>query len=265
MIRTLIVDDEKLSRDSLRILLKRHRDIEVVGECANGEAAITQIRKKKPDLVFLDVQMPGTDGFAVVRDIGPEAMPIVVFVTAYDQYALRAFDAQAVDYLLKPYTDKRFEQALARARTSLVQKDGLSIVRKLGGLIEQSGMEPISSSASADRGHQHVRSLSVQLGRKLLILNALDIDWIEASDYYVTIHSKDRSYLLRQSLSSLEKRLDPREFVRIHRSIIVRTANVREMISESRRYYLVLVDGTKCFVSRRKLAAVKALIKRGVS
>jgi two-component system LytT family response regulator len=223
-IRTLIVDDEPLARSSLRSLLQRDVDIEIVGECGSGAEAIAAVRAARPDLMFLDVQMPECDGFDVLETLGSDAPGIVVFVTAYDQYALKAFEVEALDYVLKPFDDTRFLRVLARAK---------ALARP------PSGDRPIS-----DR-------LIVKSSGRVMFLRMTDIDWIEAADYYASLHVGDRTHLLRRSMSVLERELDPDAFCRIHRSTIVNLARVRELAIDANGEHEVVLDGgTRLRVSR---------------
>ena len=207
-IRAVIVDDEPWARRRIAALLKSEPDVEVAGECRGGVEAIEKIPELSPDLVFLDVQMPECDGFDVLEAIGPERMPPVIFATAYDKYAVRAFDAQALDYLLKPFDEERFQQAMGRARREL----------KLG----KGASEALRAVLEAVRGKsQFLKRLAVKSGGRVVFLRAADIDWIEAAGNYVTLHVGRDRHMLRATMNSLEPKLDSEEFVRIHRSTIV--------------------------------------------
>ena len=223
-VRTLIVDDEPLARTNLRVLLGRHSDVQIVGESGSGAEALEEIRRNKPDLVFMDVQMPECDGFDVLEMLGRDVPPAVIFVTAYDQYALKAFEAGALDYLLKPFDDARFELALSRARAKLQQP------------------RPASGSGR----------VTVKSGGQILFLELGDIDWIEAADYYACLHVGARTHLLRRSMSELEQDLDPNVFCRIHRSAIVNLTRVRGLqLNRSGEYEALLRDGRTLPISRR--------------
>ena len=226
-LRTLIVDDEPLARESIRVLLERDRDIEIVGECSGVDAAAL-VARTRPHIMFLDVQMPEIDGFDLLGRIGEQAVPAVVFVTAYDAFAIKAFEVQALDYLLKPFDDARFMRTLERAK-----------VRAL---------EPPSKSAGAYR-----QRFLVRVRERIVVVNAGDIDWIEAADYYVSIHSGGHAYLLREPLADLEKALDPAVFFRVHRSAIVNLGRIREIHplfhGDS---MLVLTDGSQVKLSRSR-------------
>jgi two-component system LytT family response regulator len=220
-IRTLIVDDEPLARMGLSSLLARDPETEVVGECGSGPDAIDTIRAIRPDLLFLDVQMPGCDGFDVLEQLGTAAPRAVIFVTAYDRYALKAFEAEALDYLLKPFDDARFAKALERAKSILRERPG-----------------------------RQTRLLVKSAGR-VTILKSDEIDWIEAADYYACLHVGGKSHLVRRSLAELEAELDPAAFCRIHRSAIVNLDRVREMrLDANGEYEVVLRDGSPLRLSR---------------
>jgi two-component system LytT family response regulator len=224
-IRTLIVDDEPLARSNLAVLLRLDPEIEIVRECGSGAEAVAEIRKAKPDLVFLDVQMPECDGFDVLELLGQDLPPAVVFVTAYDQYALRAFEAGALDYLLKPFDNARFDRALDRAKQRITRdKDP---PRKL------------------DR-------LAIKSIGQVLFVKVSEIDWIEAADYYACLHVGPRTHLLRRRMSELEQELDPVVFSRIHRSTIVNLDRVRGLkLREDGEYEVLLEDGNRLRMSQR--------------
>lgn len=223
-IRTLVVDDEPLARSNLTVLLHADREIEIVGECSSGMEALEHVRRQKPDLVFLDVQMPECDGFDVLELLGGDMPPAVVFVTAYDQYALRAFEAGALDYLLKPFDNARFERALARAKERIVLSKG--------------------GSPKTDR-------LVIKSAGQVLFMKLSEIDWIEAADYYACLHTGRHTHLLRRSMNDLERDLDPNMFCRIHRSTIVNLDRVRGLrTSADGEHEVVLEDGSRLRLSR---------------
>lgn len=237
--RVVIVDDEPPARDTLRLLLSAEPDVQVAAECAHGEEAVAVITRLMPDVVFLDVQMPGMDGFEVLRTVGPATIPALVFVTAYDRYALRAFETHALDYLLKPFSDERFFDVLNRVRVRLRERRFADAGRRLTALLQAGG-----SSAAP-------RQLVVRDGSRTVIIPHHDIIWIEAEDYYARIHATGRRTLVRLSLKSLADELDGSRFVRVHRSAIVNLAFVREvepLASGDQR--MVLNDGTELRVSR---------------
>jgi two-component system LytT family response regulator len=238
MIRAIVVDDEPLARQRLRQLLAGHSDISLLKECANGLEAVDAIEELKPDLVFLDVQMPELDGFGVIDTIGPDQMPAVLFVTAFDQHALKAFEVHALDYLLKPFDRERFNAALDRARHWIGAGDALR--QPLAPLLEQvhQGKTP------ADR-------ILVKHGSHHVFVKLAAIQWVEAEDNYVRLHVEGTSHLLRQTLSGMLAKLDTRRFRRIHRSAIVNLDFVQELSPWSSGDYLVLMkDGTKLTLSR---------------
>ncbi|MEP6732837.1 MAG: response regulator [bacterium] len=249
--RALIVDDEPLARRGVRQLLERETDVEVIGDARNGREAVRLIRASTPDLVFLDVQMPELDGFDVLREIGAERMPHVVFVTAYDEFAVRAFEAHAVDYLVKPLRELRFAEAVMRVREQIRANEAVALSQRLAALIAMTESERQPRS-------EHARRLVVPTASGDLVLDVEEIDWIEADDYYAAVHIRGRRHLIRESLSSLDGRLDPTQFVRVHRSAIISLARVREF----RDAEIVLRDGTRVPVSRRRREQVTLLLRR---
>ena len=214
-IRALIVDDEAVARRRIRRLLSTDADVVVIGECADGTTALDAITRERPDLVFLDVQMPERDGLSVVAATDASIMPAFVFVTAFDRYALQAFEVHAIDYLLKPYTPERFRTAVQRAKERLRSR---SVDASLASL----------ALALRDRP-QYASRLSVRTGGRIVLVDLATVDWIEAEDNYVRLHAGARSYLHRESLTALEQQLDPGRFVRIHRSAIVQTDRIAEL------------------------------------
>ena len=235
-IRTLIVDDEPLARDCVRLALRRDPDFEVVAECGDGLSAESAIRQHDPDLVFLDVQMPGLDGFEVIETIGPERMPPVVFVTAYDAHALRAFRLHAMDYLLKPFDDERFAETLLHARRQLGPARGGERARRFADLLS---------------GRTFATRILARRDDRLEFIPVAAVDWIEAAGNYVRVHAGPRTELVRITLSALLEQLDPSVFARIHRSAIVNVSRVREMHPwYGGDYTAVLTDGQELRVSR---------------
>lgn len=257
-IRALIVDDESLARDYLRSLISECNDVELVGEADNGEAALTALGELAPDLIFLDVQMPGLDGMEVIEEAGPENLPAIVFVTAFDQYAQKAFDVNAVDYLLKPFSRKRFEQALDKARRELNRGLGSDTTEKLHNLLD--AYHSAKTGTPAPEGGW-LNRIPVKLDKKVVIIPCESIDWIEAADDYVIIHAEGAKRLHSDTMYNLERSLDPQRFVRIHRSAIVNLDRVKELRSLSGNGYLVaLTTGAELKLSRhRKGALEKAL------
>ncbi|HKS21272.1 MAG TPA: LytTR family DNA-binding domain-containing protein [Thermoanaerobaculia bacterium] len=234
MIRTLIVDDEPLARRRIRKLLARDAEVQTIRECANGYEALDAIDEEMPDLVFLDVQMPEMDGFAVLQRFDGERLPLVIFVTAYDQYALRAFDVSAVDYLLKPFDRKRFEQALRKAKSRLATSERTLAL-----------LEELRAQST------HLERLVVKSGGRAFFLKTEEIDWIEAEGKYVRLHAGQKSYLLRESIGTLGAQLDAKTFLRIHRSTIVNMNSVGELQPWFNcEYRVILRDGTQLMLSR---------------
>jgi len=231
-LRTLIVDDEPLAREGLRLLLAADPDIAGIEEAKDGREAVAALRKAPPDLVFLDVQMPEMDGFSVVREIGAERMPAVVFVTAHDQYALRAFEINAIDYLLKPFTRERFSQALARAKARVLAPQTEDASRQILSLLE--------TIAAPQRA---VKRLAVRTAGKTLFVDVADVDWIEAAENYVKLHVGRASHLVHVPLNRLEKSLDPETFLRIHRSLIVNMTRIKELEPALHGEYVVTLQG----------------------
>ena len=247
MIRVLIVDDEPLARRGIRARLAAADDAEVVGECAGGRQAVRAIRELAPDLVFLDVQMPGVDGFGVIEGVGAAEMPVVVFVTAYDQHAIHAFAAQALDYLLKPIDDERFARALERARRRIAEQREGALGRRLATVMG----EPRASAAPPGREGQPVSRFLVKKGGRVILVPTDEVDWVEAAGDYVRLNAGREAHLLRETMSAMEEQLDPRRFVRIHRSTIVNVDRIRELLPHFNREYLVVLrDGTELKLSR---------------
>jgi two-component system, LytTR family, response regulator len=237
-IRTLIVDDEHWARTRIQSLLASEKDFEIVRACESGDEAVHAIASLAPQVVFLDVQMPGLDGFGVIDAVGAEAMPLVVFATAYDQYTLKAFDAHAFDYLLKPIDPDRFQRALARVRKEIL----------VGGSRAAALRSLLGSRSSEQR---YLQRVVVRSAGKVILLKAVDIDWLEGSGNYVTLHIGRSTYLLRESLNALERKLDPDQFVRSHRSAIVNVDRIRELGPWSGgEQALVLLDGTQLTIGR---------------
>jgi two-component system LytT family response regulator len=248
-LNTLLVDDEPLAREGLRMLLARDPDVAGVHEARNGREAVEAIRRLHPDLVFLDVQMPEMDGFGVVREIGAERMPPVIFVTAHDRHAVAAFEISALDYLLKPVTAERFAAALERAKARLRAQPDEDASRQILSLLE--GM------AAPGR---YVKRFAVRSGGTTLLVPAEDVDWIGAAENYVELHCGRSTHLVRAAMNTLEKSLDPAVFLRIHRSVIVNLSRVRELRSaEHGEYVVTLHDGVRLQSGRAYHEALRAL------
>jgi two-component system, LytTR family, response regulator len=239
-IRTLIVDDEPLARQRLRRLLEADPDIAILGECGDGQQAVADLRGLRPDLVFLDVQMPVLDGFGVLQAVEGTALPVVVFVTAHDRYALKAFEVHALDYLLKPFDKDRFALALERAKAQVRQGSTLALNERLQELLQ-----------AVPTRHPGPERLMVKSGGRIYFVRIEDIDWIEAAANYVRLHVGKEAHLLRESLTGLEKKLDPARFVRIHRSTIVNLDCIRELQPAFHGdYVIILRDNTELALSR---------------
>jgi len=239
-IRTLIADDEALARKFIRRMLKDDHDVEILGECSNGKETVAMIRKENPDLVFLDVQMPEMDGFAVLEAIGIESLPEIIFATAYEQYAIRAFELHALDYLLKPFDQTRFKEAIKHAKERfrfLRQNDGRM---QISALLDSIKNKP-----------QYLERLVIKAGGRITFLRTDEIDWIEADDKYVHLHTSKARPMVRQTLTAMEAQLDPAKFRRVHRSAIVNVERIAELQPLfSGEYSILLQDGTKLTLSR---------------
>lgn len=239
-IRTLIVDDEPLARQRLRILLSKEPDIEIAAECEDGASALEGIERERPDLMFLDVQMPGRDGFAVIRETPVEHLPIVIFTTAYEQHALQAFEAHALDYLLKPFKTTRLHDAVARAREQLANRHAGAAAKGLLEFISKSGPKP-----------HHLTRLSVKADDRMLFIKVFEIDVIEAAGKYLVVHAGKENHIIRESLSGLEAQLDPEKFLRVSRSVIVNLNSIRELQPMFKgEHVIVLHDGRKLAMTR---------------
>ena len=248
-IRTLIIDDERLARQKIRTLLAADDDIEIVGECANGTEAIAAVRKQRPHLLLLDVEMPGANGFEVLEQLRDQPLPMVVFITAHDEYAVRAFEVEAVDYVMKPFDRGRFTDALRRAKRHMSEHEEESearILRLLERMIK-------GGRASKPLDHFVIKSRD-----RTFLVAVNDVDWIEAEGKYVRLHAAGASHLVRESITDVEERLDERKFLRIHRATIV---NVKRILEMHRGFgggvFVVLRDGTKLTMSRRYRSRIR--------
>lgn len=281
-LRVAIIDDEPLAREGIRLLLGVDPEVEIVGESGSGFDAVSLIRRVRPDLVFLDVQMPEMNGFEVMAALAPDEVPAVIFVTAFDRYAIRAFDVHALDYLLKPFDDDRFYDALRRAKDQLrlsrvsdlsqrlisllatyeakgAPDPGREVPRDRGSRPEAEGQGAGGEGAGPD-GEKYLTRIAIKDIGRVVFLSVEEIDWIEAADYYVQIHAGGRSYLHRESMNSLEGRLDPARFMRIHRSAIVNRDRVKELRSQGRRdLVVVLAGGAELKVARSHRDKLHAL------
>jgi two-component system LytT family response regulator len=237
--RVLIAEDEPLARDRIRSLLEDEEGVEITAECADGRSAVDAIREHEPDLVFLDVSMPELNGFEVIQEIGPAEMPPVIFVTAFDHFAVRAFDAHAVDYVLKPFDEDRFRTAVERGRDAMTQRTNGALDQRLSDLLQ--GLAKPT----------YLERLAVKSQGKIIFLKTSDVQWIAAEGNYARLHSGKRSFLMRETMSNLESRLDPDRFIRIHRSTIVGTDAIAELEPLFQGdYVVVLRDGTRLTSSR---------------
>ncbi|MBC7899634.1 MAG: response regulator [Saprospiraceae bacterium] len=239
-IRTLIVDDEPLARDRVKRFLRDETEISLVGECGNGAEAILAIQNEKPDLVFLDIQMPEKNGFEVIKSFEAETLPTIIFVTAYDQYALQAFDVHAIDYLLKPFNRERLHRAVSRARQDVEHK-------RLGNLDER--LSSLLAGLKSER--KYLERLVVKSVGRVFFLKADEIDWIEASGNYVKLHIGRESHMIRETMNGIETKLDPDKFLRIHRSTVVHIDRIKELHPMfSGDYAVILRNGTELALSR---------------
>jgi two-component system, LytTR family, response regulator len=239
-IRVVIVDDEPLGRTLIREMLRGDPEIEVVDECSNGEEAIKSIGERHPDLVFLDVQMPEIGGFEVLAALDAERLPLIVFVTVYDQYAVQAFEVHAVDYLLKPYDRERFQRSLQRAKAQLRLERSSDVSERILALLEEQKAKT-----------NYLERVVIKENGRVIFLKTSEIDWIEAAGNYVDLHVKKESHLLRETIGGMESQLDPAKFLRIHRSQIVNLDRIRELRPWSHgEYHVILYDGTQLTLSR---------------
>jgi len=255
-VRVLIVDDEPLARRGIVLRLEEHRDVEIVGEAGDAIEAHAKILELRPDLMFLDIRMPGRNGLELLADLPPGAVPAVIFLTAYDQYAVEAFEREALDYVLKPIDGDRFDASLARARRFLESGRQLDLVSRLTALLEQ--------SAAGGRKPASLRRFVVRRGRDLLFIPVETVDWIEAVGDYAALHVGRATHLIRQSLNSLEEQLDAADFIRVHRSAIVRVNRIRQVESlPNRDSRLILEGGVTIAASRTYSRAIRELLRNG--
>jgi two-component system LytT family response regulator len=260
-LRVVVADDEPLGRERVTALLAKHDDIDVVATVDDGDKAVEAIRRLRPDVVFLDFQMPGKTGFDVVRAIGAESMPATVFVTAYDQHALGAFDLHALDYLVKPFDDERFEDALRRARRMVELEEVDRLRGQLLAALQPGGGAPAefpTPPPAPPQHHEYLQRLAVESKGKVRVVPVADIDYILAAGVYAELHVGDRRYIVRESMQTLEERLDPNVFMRIHRSVIVRIDLVDIFLrGEGGDYEVQLKNGARLRVSRSRREALE--------
>jgi two-component system LytT family response regulator len=255
-VRAIIADDERLARRKLRILLDSEPDVEVVAECEGGRETVAAIHTYLPDLLLLDIQMPDMDGFQVLDEISPAEMPVVIFTSAYDQYAIRAFEAHALDYLLKPFDQERLHHAIERARSELHKSHDREIARRILDLLSRVKSETRTASEQDGR-------LVIKAKGRVVFLNLDEIDWVEAAANYVRLNVGKESYLFRETISRTSERLDPNLFIRIHRSTIVNVRKIKELIPvNSGEYVVVLKTGKELSCSRGYRAALQRVIDR---
>jgi two-component system LytT family response regulator len=250
-VRVLIVDDEPLARRGVVHRLRQFKDVTIIGECADGVSAVEAILERSPDVVFLDIQMPGMDGFEVLRALPKESMPAIIFLTAYEQHVLRAFDVHALHYLLKPVDDLRFAAAVDRARNLVDSALKAEMAKRVMKVLDQ----------TAD---QYASRFTVQTGSRIQIVIAEEVEWIGAAGDYVELHVSGRCFLLRETMASLERRLDPEKFLRIHRSRIVQSKSILELQSiDNREFRVKLTDGSEHRSSRTHADRLVAWLSSG--
>jgi two-component system LytT family response regulator len=258
-IRTIIVDDEPLARRNLRVLLEKDPQIDIVDECRNGREAVKAINALSPDLIFLDIQMPELDGFDVLARVGPEQIQAIIFVTAFDQYALKAFEVHALDYLLKPFDDERFGFALRRAKSQIEAREIDRVSKRLLALLEE--RESLAGENSSGE-KSYLTRLMIKATGRVVLLKVGEIDFIEADGNYAKLHVGRKAHLLREKMHDLEARLDPAQFVRIHRSIIVNLDRIKELHPHfNGDYIVVLEDGRQLRLSRTRRENLEARLK----
>jgi two-component system LytT family response regulator len=255
LVRVVIADDERLARKKLRLLLESEPQVTVAAECQDGRETIAAIAAFRPDLLLLDIQMPDLDGFQVLQEIPAHAMPVVIFTSAYDQYAIRAFEAHALDYLLKPFDQGRLHRAIERARLELLKSTNGDFTHRLLDLLSHIKSGTTSASEPQNR-------LVIRAKGRVVFLNLDEIDWVEAAANYVRLNAGKESYLLRETISRTSERLDPNEFIRIHRSTIVNVRKIKELIPvNSGEYVVVLKSGKELSCSRGYRALLQRMIE----
>lgn len=235
-LKALIADDEPLARERLAFLLEQDEEMEIAGECRNGKEVVAALKNQRVDVLFLDIQMPGQSGFEVIEQIGKARIPVTVFVTAHDQYAVKAFEVHALDYLTKPVEPERLQETLVRVKERIASQSALMTQEQL-----KSVLASIENGGS--RKEEYLKRLVIHSGTKDLLVNVDEIEWIEAADYYSCLHVGTKSHMLRESIKQLANTLDPKKFVRIHRSVIVNISHVREILREGRSEGWVVMSG----------------------
>jgi len=249
-IRALIVDDEPLARERVRSMLYDEADIEIAGECGDGPAAVAAIRKLSPDLLFLDVQMPGMDGFEVLRAVGKDRMPVVIFVTAYDQHAVKAFEAHALDYLLKPFKPARFKETVQRAREHLANRQAGVVSKNLAALLGQAKPE-----------RDFISRIAVKTGERTVFVKTSQIDYVESAGNYVVLHVGRENHVVRETLTALEGQLDPKKFVRISRSMLVNADQIKELQPLFKGEHAVVLHSGKQLTMTRGVRELQEALK----
>lgn len=256
-LRVLIADDEKFARERILQLLRQRGDVEIVGEAVNGLEAVQKISDTHPDLLFLDIKMPELDGFDVLREVDAAVRPVTIFVTAFDQFAIKAFEAQGVDYLLKPFSDERFEAAFHRARQIVENQAAGELGMRLARLLDQ---------RTEQNPEEYLDRIVIKSGGRVLFLGVNELDWIEAAGVYVYLHAGKASYLYRATLGQIEKRLNPKEFARVNRSAIVRLDHISELhtLAAGRDYSIVLKSGKEVPLSRGYRPQLEAWLRQSL-
>jgi two-component system LytT family response regulator len=264
-IRVLIVDDESLAREGVRALVESERDMRVIDDCGNGAGALEVLASEDVEVLILDIQMPGMDGFEVVRAIPAERMPLVIFLTAFNQHALRAFDAYALDYVVKPFADERLRKALARARVQVQQRRLGNATAQLASLVASPSTNGVARAQHAEQGGSHyLARIPVRSVGRVAYVRVTDIVWIGAADYYSELHTTDgKVHLVRETMQSLEERLDPSQFIRVHRSVIVSVEHVAEIrIDSGDHQFVVLRDGARLPLGRSRRATLEEVLAK---
>jgi two-component system LytT family response regulator len=261
-IRALIVDDEALARQMIRSLISADREIEVVGECGDGREAIAAIKKFQPDLMFLDIQMPGLSGFHVLEKVDPQQMPYVIFITAYSQYAVKAFEFHALDYLLKPFDKERFFESVNRAK-KIIRQQGLSgLTEEIIRMIKAVPGAPLPGAPENSQEEPFLQQITIREGERIFALDVEDIVWMEAANQYTRIHTLSASHLVSCTLKAVQSKLDPRKFFRIHRSTIIHVKFIHEVRTAKNGVYSVLLTTGKCLkLSRSRRGVLADLLK----
>lgn len=265
-IRTIIVDDESLAREGLRLRLEKYKDVEIIAECKNGNLALKAIHELEPDLIFLDIQMPGIDGFEVVAQLQGDNMPLVVFVTAFDKYAIEAFEVHAIDYVLKPVEEKRLKTAIQRVRTHRQQSNADNHKKRLIDLITNiTGQSAIQINQMVENGEvaedKYPEKITIKDAGVTTLLACNEITWVEAAGDYMCIHSGSKVHVMRSTMKQLEAKLNPMIFQRIHRSTIVNLDCIEKVCSHiNGEYFLILKDGSRIKMSRSYRDKIKHIV-----